>query len=86
MITQKRLSFTSDGYLTCLWCVLTGLLSGYVDVNINDKVFAEAHVGLVNLQVDLLRAEACYRGRLSYNMNLIKVTFPLVKYKEKSVT
>nr|KAG5707973.1 hypothetical protein BaRGS_025111 [Batillaria attramentaria] len=49
-----------------------GVLQGYVDVDVHDKLFAEAHIGLINLQLDLLLVEACYRGRLSYNMNLVK--------------
>ncbi|KAK7498950.1 hypothetical protein BaRGS_00009759 [Batillaria attramentaria] len=48
------------------------VLQGYVDVDVHDKLFAEAHIGLINLQLDLLLVEACYRGRLSYNMNLVK--------------
>lgn len=48
------------------------ILEGYVDVDVHDKLWAEAHVGMINVQVDLLLVEACYKGRLSYNMNIVK--------------
>ena len=57
---------------SCACC--TGVLSGYVDVDVHDKLWAEVHIGLINLKADVLLIEACYRGRLSYNMNLVKVT------------
>ena len=57
---------------SCPCC--TGVLSGYVDVDVHDKLWAEVHIGLINLKADVLLIEACYRGRLSYNMNLVKVT------------
>nr|KAG5700344.1 hypothetical protein BaRGS_029596 [Batillaria attramentaria] len=48
------------------------LLSGYASVNVNDKMWAEANIGLIDYHLDLFRAEVCYRGRLFYNMNLVK--------------
>ena len=44
-----------------------------MDVNVHDKVWAEIHLGVINRQWTLLLAEICYKGRLSYNMNLVKV-------------
>ena len=44
-----------------------------MDVNIDDQLFAEAHVGMLNLHFDILLVEACYKGRLEYNMNIFKV-------------
>ncbi|KAK7496755.1 hypothetical protein BaRGS_00011964, partial [Batillaria attramentaria] len=48
------------------------VLSGYVDVNAHDKVWAQVHIGLIKKQWDILFVEACYRGRLSYNFNVVK--------------
>lgn len=50
-----------------------GVLSGYVDVNVHDKVWAEAHIGMIGKQWDIILVEICFRGRLSYNLNIIKV-------------
>jgi hypothetical protein len=52
---------------------IAGVLNGYVDVAVHDKLWAEIHLGVLNLQWDILLIEACYKGRLSYNMNIIKV-------------
>ncbi|KAK7113965.1 hypothetical protein V1264_000110 [Littorina saxatilis] len=47
-------------------------LSGYVDVDVHDKLWAEAHLGFLDWRIDILLAEICYKGRLSYNMNIVK--------------
>ncbi|KAK7460766.1 hypothetical protein BaRGS_00038813, partial [Batillaria attramentaria] len=48
------------------------VLSGYVDVNVHDKGWAEIHLGVIHKHWDILLVEICYRGRLSYNMNIVK--------------
>nr|KAG5704404.1 hypothetical protein BaRGS_031110 [Batillaria attramentaria] len=48
------------------------VLSGHVEVNVHDKLWAEAHVGLIGKKWELLFVEVCYRGKLSYNINVIK--------------
>ena len=45
-----------------------------MDVNVHDKVWAEIHLGIIDKKWTLLLAEVCYKGRLSYNMNIVKVT------------
>ncbi|KAK7496780.1 hypothetical protein BaRGS_00011989, partial [Batillaria attramentaria] len=52
--------------------ILFKVLSGYVDVNAEDKLWAEIHLGIINKQWDIIRVDACYRGRLKYNMNIVK--------------
>ena len=52
---------------------LAGVLNGYVDVTVHDKVWAEIHLGLIDKEWTLLLVEICYKGRLSYNMNIVKV-------------
>ncbi|XP_070204336.1 uncharacterized protein [Littorina saxatilis] len=48
------------------------ILSGYVDVDINDKLHASVHALSSKIKAELIHVEACYRGRLTYNMNIIK--------------
>ncbi|KAL3857351.1 hypothetical protein ACJMK2_012027 [Sinanodonta woodiana] len=47
-------------------------LSGFLRVNIFDRIYAEAHVGLLGLEVDILKIVACYKGKIEYNMNVLK--------------
>ena len=49
------------------------MLNGYVDVNVHDKLWAEIHLGIVNMEWTIILVEACYKGRLSYNTNIAKV-------------
>lgn len=51
------------------------MLNGYVDVTVHDKVWAEIHAGIINKHWDILLMEICYKGRLSYNTNIMKVTY-----------
>ena len=57
---------------------MTGKLNGYVDINVHDKVWTEVHVGLINTKFDIFLAEICYKGRLSYSTNIMKVIDLLV--------
>jgi hypothetical protein len=41
---------------------------------VHDKLWAEVHLGVIGKQWDILLIEACYKGRLSYNMNIVKVS------------
>ena len=52
----------------------TGVLNGYVDVNVYDKLWAEIHLGIIDKEWTIILVEACYKGRLSYNMNIVKVS------------
>lgn len=45
-----------------------------MDVTVYDKVWAEIHLGIIDKHWDILLVEVCYKGRLSYNMNIVKVT------------
>ncbi|KAK3589128.1 hypothetical protein CHS0354_017094 [Potamilus streckersoni] len=47
-------------------------LSGFLRVNIFDRIYAEAHVGILGLEVDILKIVACYKGKIEYNMNVLK--------------
>ena len=60
-------------FLIAVYIYLAGILSGYVDVAVHDKVWVEIHLGLIDKNWDILLAEVCYKGRLSYNMNIVKV-------------
>lgn len=48
------------------------VLNGYIDVNVHDKLWAEVHLGIIDKQWYIVLVEACYKGRLSYNMNIVK--------------
>ncbi|XP_076452271.1 uncharacterized protein LOC143287914 [Babylonia areolata] len=52
--------------------VLFRVLNGHVDVTVHDKVWAEIHLGIINKEWTILLVEVCYKGRLSYNINIIK--------------
>ncbi|XP_046568758.1 uncharacterized protein LOC124277142 [Haliotis rubra] len=47
-------------------------LSGFVDIDIHDKLWAEAHISIVGIHIDILLIELCYKGRLEYNANKFK--------------
>ncbi|GAB1602264.1 uncharacterized protein LOC115224694 [Argonauta hians] len=46
--------------------------SGFFKVDIDDEAFAEAHVGLLHINVDLFRAKLCFRGHIKYELNILK--------------
>ncbi|XP_046375524.2 uncharacterized protein LOC124148470 [Haliotis rufescens] len=47
-------------------------LSGFIDIDIHDKLWAEAHFGIIDKHIDILLIELCYKGRLEYNANKFK--------------
>ncbi|XP_013400530.1 uncharacterized protein LOC106166499 [Lingula anatina] len=49
-----------------------GLLSSFFDLYSYNTAFAEAHIGLLRLQVDVFRALACYHGYIEYDLNVLK--------------
>ena len=44
-----------------------------MDVDIHDEVHADLHMMGKLHHVELIHFIACYKGRLSYNMNIAKV-------------
>ncbi|KAL8573312.1 hypothetical protein ACOMHN_032774 [Nucella lapillus] len=48
------------------------VLNGEVKIAVHDKVWAEIHLGIIDKQFDIFRAELCYKGRLVYNVNIMK--------------
>ncbi|XP_053407458.1 uncharacterized protein LOC123547213 isoform X2 [Mercenaria mercenaria] len=48
------------------------LLSGHFMVDVYDGAYAEAHVGMINFQVDIVKAYVCFKGRIAYDLNVLK--------------
>ena len=44
-------------------------------VDVYDGAYAEAHVGLLNFQVDIVKAYVCFKGHIGYNLNVLKVMY-----------
>ena len=44
-----------------------------MDIDFHNVVGSEANIGLINLQKDILKYEICHKGRLNYNVNMLKV-------------
>ena len=44
-------------------------------VDVYDGAYAEAHVGLIGLQVDIVRAYVCFGGHIKYDLNVLKVQY-----------
>ena len=38
-----------------------------------DSAYAEAHVGLLDLEVDIIKAFVCFKGHIHYELNILKV-------------
>lgn len=49
------------------------LLSGHFRVDIYDGAFADIHVDIINLQIDIVKAYVCFKGHIEYNLNVLKV-------------
>ncbi|KAK3083736.1 hypothetical protein FSP39_002337 [Pinctada imbricata] len=47
-------------------------LSGHFEIDVYNTAYAEAHVGLINLQIDIFRALMCYQGHIGYDLNVLK--------------
>ena len=54
-------------------CIFTGLLDGHFTIDVFDDAHAEAHVGLLNFQVEIVKATICFKGHIEYNLNVLKV-------------
>ena len=50
-----------------------GLLDGHFMIDVFDDAHAEAHVGLLNYHVDIVKASICFKGHIEYNLNVLKV-------------
>ena len=64
--------------------IQTGLLSGHFLIDVYDGAYAEAHVGLLNFQVDIVKAYICFKGHIGYNLNVLKVLH-FLEYKENKL-
>ena len=60
--------------IKCRTCIIfLGLLSGHFMIDVYDGAYAEAHVGLLNFHVDIVKAFICFKGHIGYNLNVLKV-------------
>lgn len=42
-------------------------------VDVYDGAYAEAHVGMIKFQVDIVKCYVCFKGRIAYDLNVLKV-------------
>ena len=52
---------------------ISALLSGHFLVDVYDAAYAEAHVGMIDFQVDIVKAYICFKGHIAYDLNVLKV-------------
>ena len=48
-------------------------MEGHFLVDCYDGAFAEAHVAVLDFQVDIVKAFVCFKGHINYNLNILKV-------------
>ncbi|WAR20843.1 hypothetical protein MAR_014817 [Mya arenaria] len=48
------------------------LLRGHFMVDVYDHAWAEAHVGLIGFDVDIVKAYVCFKGHIGYDLNVLK--------------
>lgn len=54
--------------------LFVGPLSGYGKVTVEDKAWATVHVGIFGFDLDIFRAELCYKGEIGYDLNILAVS------------
>ena len=47
-------------------------LDGSFEINVEDRVWATVKLGFINKNLDVVRAEACFRGGIGYDLNVFK--------------
>ena len=48
-------------------------------MDFHNKLGTDASIGLVNMHKDLVKFELCYKGRINYNVNMMKVRVTITK-------
>ena len=48
-------------------------MEGHFLVDVYDGAFAEAHVALLDFQIDIVKAFICFKGHINYDLNILKV-------------
>ena len=54
-------------------------MSGHLIVDVHDGAWVTVNVGILNYNFDLFRAEICFKGKIEYELNILKV----IKYSEQ---
>ncbi|CAC5381353.1 unnamed protein product [Mytilus coruscus] len=60
--------FTMSNYLALSIAPLSGSLS----VSIHDEAYAILHLGVVGVNIDVIKARICFKGETSYNINILQ--------------
>ena len=47
-------------------------LAGSFEVNVDDRAWVTALLGFIGIDFDVIRAEACFRGGIGYDLNILK--------------
>ena len=42
-------------------------------IDVYDGAYAYANIGLLDLQIDIVKAYVCFKGHISYELNILKV-------------
>ena len=56
-------------------CIFTAPLAGHLIVDVHDGTWATIHVGILNFDFDIFRAEICFKGKIEYELNILGVSF-----------
>lgn len=48
-------------------------LGSAFEVDIHDEAYIRVHLGIIDENLDFLRAKLCYKGDTSYNLDLFQV-------------
>lgn len=53
---------------------MTEPLSGHIIADVYDTAYAIIHVGFLAKDLDLFRAELCFKGTIEYDLNILAVS------------
>ena len=49
-------------------------MSGHLIVDVHDGAWVTVNIGILNYNFDLFRAEICFKGKIEYELNILKVS------------
>ncbi|KAH3747101.1 hypothetical protein DPMN_181523 [Dreissena polymorpha] len=49
------------------------MLSSHYTIDVYDAAYSEAHVGMIDFKIDLLKAHVCFKVHVMYDMNVLTV-------------
>ena len=49
--------------------------SGHLLVDVFDTAYAIMHMGIIGQNLELIKAELCFKGKIEYELNILAVSF-----------